>query len=328
MLLNLIFVSQALALPNLSSKLKNAVGNVVPNQAKQEYNSNCKPSIDSINDLEANVGTVSKDNLRSYEQARLNLNIAIESCANIDTSGNSDLQSLQKEAVEKMYGVFIATHLVIDQYGQTGGFAPTTQNLFVADSPLVEEHYICQPETMGKVNDLIGKSWLTRDLVSIEETIKGKTPLIDFENTVAADHDKYVAIAQKKSEDCLANKLEEIRAYTNAAPQTVIKEWEGTVRLEFSNHTDLEISRIVFPHSQFKRITETTREYDNGTIREFHQDYDVMDTYVYVINGEFVDAYLVSLYKDYIKNEEYARFYGKDARGDLRVSQRLLLKNF
>ena len=97
MLLNLIFVSQALALPNLSSKLKNAVGNVVPNQAKQEYNSNCKPSIDSINDLEATVGTVSKENLRSYEQARLNLNIAIESCANIDTSGNSDLQSLQKE---------------------------------------------------------------------------------------------------------------------------------------------------------------------------------------------------------------------------------------
>jgi len=328
MILKLLILSQALALPKFSSKFKDSLGGMLGSPAQQEYNAQCKPTLDKLVALEGSVGPVSKENLSSYEQARLNLHTILGICANLDTSSDTSLMATQKSAVEKMYNSFIARHLVMDQYGQTGGFDPTSQNLFTPESPLVEEHYICQPETMGKADELIGKSWLTRDLASLEETIKNKTPLVQFENQVAGDYDKFVAIAKEKSQACLGNKLEEIRPYTNAAPASIIKEWEGTVRLEFSNHTDLDISRIVFPHSQFKRITETTREYDNGTIREFRQDYDVMDTYVYVVNGEFVDAYLVSLYKDYVKNEEYARFYGKDASGKLRVSQRLLLKNF
>ncbi len=53
-----------------------------------------------------------------------------------------------------------------------------------------------------------------------------------------------------------------------------------------------------------------------------------MDTYVYVINGKYVDGYIVALYKDYEQNSEYARFLGKDAEGKPLISQRVLLKNF
>ncbi len=329
MLLNLLLLSSAEALPTLSGKFKDAVNNLMPSQARQEYSTNCKIPLEKLLAVEESVGPMTKENLNSYEQAWINLYTYIGNCANVDSSADSALQAQQKEAVDKMYSVFITKHLIVDQYGQTGGYDPTTQNLFLSDAPFVESHYVCQPETMGKVDELINKSWLTRELLALEESVKGRTLLVEFENRVAADHDKYVAVAKKKSDDCLANKLEEIRAYTDAAPASVIKEWEGTVKLEFSNHTDLEIAKVVFPHSQFKRITETTREIDSsGTIREFHQDYDVMDAYVYVINDEFVDAYLVSCYKDYIKKSEYARFYGKGAHDQLRVSQRLLLKNF
>ena len=57
-------------------------------------------------------------------------------------------------------------------------------------------------------------------------------------------------------------------------------------------------------------------------------DYDAMDVFVYMVNGKFVDGYIVTLYKDYIQKSEYARFYGLDANGKLRPSQRLLKSNF
>ena len=324
----LFLIMSGCAGSNIANKLQAVVSTVVPSPSMQDYNKYCKEPVDKIVDLESRVGSISKDNLKSYEQAWLGLDRFIGLCANVDTTQNADLQARQKEAVDKMYQTFITKHLIVDEFGQSGSFSPATQNLFVVDSPFIESHYVCQPESMGEVDELINKSWLTVQLVALEKTIKGKTPLVDFENQVADDHEKYVARAKKKSDDCLAQKLDEIRAYTNAAPASVINEWKGTVRLEFSNHTDLEISRIVFPYAKFRRVKETTREIENGTIREYHQDYDVTDAYVYVINGEFVDAYLVACYKDYIKNEEYARFFGTDANNQLRVSQRLLLKNF
>ena len=62
----------------------------------------------------------------------------------------------------------------------------------------------------------------------------------------------------------------------------------------------------------FKHIKESNTEaLHNGDLRTTHQDYYVMDTYVYIENGDYVDGYIVSLYDDKIQGSEYARFYGR-----------------
>ena len=40
-------------------------------------------------------------------------------------------------------------------------------------------------------------------------------------------------------------------------------------------------------------------------------DYSVMDTFVYVENGEFMDGYVVSLFHDRVKKSDYAQFLAR-----------------
>ena len=52
-----------------------------------------------------------------------------------------------------------------------------------------------------------------------------------------------------------------------------------------------------------------------------------MDVMVYARNGEYVDGFIVTLYKDRVQNTAYARFYGFDAYGNLKPAHRVLPKN-
>lgn len=318
-------IAHAFALPKLPGNLQA----LVASPAQQDYDRFCAPTLQELDQLEASVGKISKDNLKEYSSANLNLGYVVGACANIQTEFGSPLQSKQKEGVDRLYTVFIRKHELIDLYGNGGAFDALSQNIFTRDVPLDSSHFLCTPERVDIVDGFIAKSWLTSELKTLEETVHGVTPLVEFENQLNGVYDSYVAIAKAKSNDCLASKLEQVYPYSNAAPESIRKEWEATIRQEVANNAKVEIARIVYPYAQFKRITETKREISSdGTVRVNRMDYDVMDAYVYVVNGEFVDGYIVSLYKDHIQNAEYARFYGLDANGQLRPSQRLLKSNF
>ena len=218
---------------------------------------------------------------------------------------------------------------MIDRHGTPQSFDPSSQNMFDPSIPLTSSHWICDPERMTYTDGYIEKSWMLREIRSIEEDIKGKTPLVGFENKLAEDYKRFTAIAKRKSEECLGTKLDKVRPFTNAAAASVRSEWEDAIRRVFSTHMEQPIARIVFPYSDFKHVKRSNREVlHDGSVRVNHEDYYVMDAYVYIENGEFVDGYVVSLYKDMIQNSEYAQFYGKDANGNLRPSQRVLKKNF
>ena len=51
-----------------------------------------------------------------------------------------------------------------------------------------------------------------------------------------------------------------------------------------------------------------------------------MDVMVYARNGEYVDGFIVTLYKDRVQNSAYARFYGFDAYGQLKPAHQYCLK--
>ena len=324
-MLFLLSLSTAFALP----KLPGALDKFLVSATQQEYNQNCAPTLQTLDELEAQHGKVTKENIQEYSSAYLALGYVLGACANIQSEFGSDLQKEQEAAVKRMYDVFIQQHLVIDQFGNGSSYDSTAQNLFTKASPLDEAHFLCKPERTDIVDEFIAKSWFTSELKTLEESIRGVTPLVNFENELAGVYDEYVAIAKEKSNACLANKLDIVRAYENAAPESVQKEWESAIRQAVKDNADVKIARIVYPYANFKRITEDKREIlSDGTIRVIRNDYEVMDAYVYVINGEFVDGYVVSLYKDHVQNAEYARFYGLDANGQLRPSQRLLSKNF
>lgn len=325
----MIWLFTILGTANALPKLPGNLGSLFASPQAKEYNQLCETTLETLDQLEKEHGTISKDNIKNYSAAHLNLGYTIGACANIQTDYGSALQSKQKDAVERLYKTFIQQHLIIDLSGDGGSYDSTAQNIFTKELPLAPAHFLCQPESTDIIDQFIAKSWLTSELDKLEKTIHGKTPLVDFENKLAGVYDEYVAIAKEKSKDCLATKLEVVRAYQNAAPASIQKEWEAAIRQAVSDNAKVEIARIVYPYANFKRITEEKRQIQSdGTIIVNRQDYDVMDVYVYVINGEFVDGYVVSLYKDYIQNSEYARFYGLDANGKLRPSQRLLKAHF
>ena len=65
----------------------------------------------------------------------------------------------------------------------------------------------------------------------------------------------------------------------------------------------------------------------SGDVSINKQNYDAMDVMVYARNGDYVDGFIVTLYKDRIKNTAYAQFYGFDAHGNLKPAHRVLPKN-
>ena len=324
----LLLASSAMANPKLN--LKSLLEKFIITPEKQAYIDSCQSTYDQIKEIEGQVGLPKdKDSLRPYTEARLNLAYQISSCANIQSQAGSDLQKQQREALDGMYASFIAQHKVVDLYGNQYSFDSSSQNIFDESVPLSDSHILCNPENMGAIDENISKSWLLTELRKIEEDIKGKTPFSDFETKVKEDYEGFVAKAKNKSETCLNGKLEDVRPYAERAPASVRKEWESTVRAEFAQHVDTEIVKITFVEPEWKRIKESkTETLADGSLRTTHQDYYVMDTYVYIANGEYVDGFIVSLYRDQIQNSEYARFYGKDANGNLRPSQRVLKKHF
>ena len=218
---------------------------------------------------------------------------------------------------------------MIDRYGTPQSFDPTSTNLFDPSIPLDTAHWICNPERMTTVGDFIEKSWMLSQMNDIETSIRGNTPVVAIENRVAEDYKRFTDIAKRKSEECLETKLDKVKPYVDAAPAKVRSEWEDAIRRVFARHVETPIARIVFPYSAFKVVKRTDREVlHDGTVRFHEVDYSVMDTFVYVENGEFMDGYVVSLFHDRVKKSDYAQFFGKDANGNLRPSQRVLKKNF
>ena len=88
-------------------------------------------------------------------------------------------------------------------------------------------------------------------------------------------------------------KLEGVRVYNERAPQSVRKEWEATVR-EFGSISCRSNLKIVFvdPIIQTHK-REQHGGLPNGDLRTTYQDFYVMDTYVYIANGDYVDGYIV-----------------------------------
>ena len=316
-----VFVGQLWAIPGLESLLSSP--------EKKEFTKFCQGTLDHLDRLEAEHGNISKEKIKAYSSAHLNLGYVVGACANVQTKFGTELQEKQKTAVKRLYDVFLQKHLLIDLHGNGSSFDPTAQNLFTSYPPMDKAHFLCKPERMETVDNFIERSWLTTELKKLKETVHGKTPLVDFENKLEGEYKNFFVIAKEKANNCLESKLDQVRPYTNAAPSSVQKEWDSAVRRAVADHTKKPIARIVYPYSQFKRFTTERREIrSDGTIDVQKMDYDAMDVFVYMVNGKFVDGYIVTLYKDYMQKSEYARFYGLDASGKLRPSQRLLKSNF
>ena len=315
----------------LRSKLLKAMDTIVVTPQKQSFIDNCQSPLQQIQSVETSAGAISKDTLKAYWDAQLKpdglANRVIE-CASIATETGSELQNQQKESLASLYAFFLDLHKVIDTHGQPSFFDPSYMQLFDPEIPLVDTHQACNPERMFVVEDTIGKSWMMTGLSSIGTKIEGKTPLSDFEATVKDDQKKYYDIAQQKSDTCIAKKLENEVPYAERAPASVRKEWLSTVKAAFIQNTDIEIVKIVFTTPEFKRFEQTKAEFTHsGDVNVNHQNYDAMDVMVYARNGEYVDGFIVTLYKDRVQNTAYARFYGFDAYGKLKPAHRVLPKN-
>ena len=313
------------------SKLLKAMDTVVVTPQKQAFIDNCQNPLQQIQSVESSAGAVSKDTLRAYWDVQIKpdgLALNIAECAAIATEAGSDLQKQQQESVKSLYAFFLELHKVIDTHGQPSFFDPSYMQLFDPSIALVDTHQACNPELMFMVEETISKSWMMTGFSTIATTIEGKTPLSDFETTLKADKKKYYDIAQKKSDACIAKKLENEVPYAERAPAAVRKEWLSTVKAAFTQSTDIEIVKIVFTTPEFKRFEQTKAEFTHsGDLNVNHQDYDAMDVMVYARNGEYVDGFIVTLYKDRVQNTAYARFYGFDAYGNLKPAHRVLPKN-
>jgi len=274
---------------------------------------------------------MSKDTLRSYWDAQLKpdqIAHTIGVCASMSTPEGSALRTKQEEGVAALYQYFTALHMVVDTHGQPSFFDPSYMQLFDPSIPLVETHQACKPELMTMIEPTINDSWLMKGLKSMDAAMEGKTPLADFQAQVKADQEKYYTIAKEKVDVCIAAKLKDVVPYAERAPASVRKEWESTVRQAFTDNTDIPIVKIVFTTPEFKRIVETKADVTHsGDINVNHQDYDAMDVMVYARNGEYVDGFIVTLYKDRVQNSAYARFYGFDAYGKLKPAHRVLPQN-
>ena len=313
------------------SKLLKAMDTVVVTPQKQGFIDNCQNPLTQIQAVESSAGPVSKDTLRAYWDAQIKpdgLALNISECAALSTEPGSDLHTQQQETVTSLYAFFLDLHAVIDTHGQPSFFDPSYMQLFDSTIPLVDTHQACNPELMFMVEETIGKSWLMSGLSSISEKLEGSTPLESFESTLKSDQKKFYDIAQRKSDACISKKLENEVPYAERAPAAVRKEWLTTVKDAFTQNTDIEIVKIVFTTPEFKRFEETKAEVTHsGDLKVNHQNYDAMDVMVYAKNGEYVDGFIVTLYKDRVQNTAYARFYGFDAYGQLKPAHRVLPKN-
>lgn len=313
------------------AKLLQAMNAVAGSPQQQEVDNSCQRTFDQIKSIEASSGPITKDNLRDYWDAQLKpdqLAHTIAQCASIQTETGSDIQKKQESALEGLYEFFKAEHLVIDTHGQPSFFDPSYMQLFDPEIPLVDTHQACKPELMFMVEETIQKSWLMKGLSTIKTDTTGKTPFGDFEAQLEVDLKSNYDVAKAKSDACIAKKLENEVPYAERAPAAVRKEWLSTVKTAFTQSTDIPIVKIVFTTPEFKRFEETKAEFTHsGDVNVNHQDYDAMDVMVYARNGEYVDGFIVTLYKDRVQNTAYARFYGFDAYGNLKPAHRVLPKN-
>ena len=331
MYMTLIFASLLGENGGFRSKLLNAMDAVVVTPQKQAFLDNCQKPLQQIQAVQSSAGPLSKDTLKSYWDAQLKpdgLANRVTECASIATETGSELQNQQKESLTSLYAFFMDLHKVIDTHGQPSFFDPSYMQLFDPEVPLVDTHQACNPERMFVVEDTIGKSWMMSGLSSIAEKIDGKTPFADFVETIEAERKSNYDTAKQKSDVCLAKKLENEVPYAERAPTAVRKEWLSTVKAAFTQNTDIQIVKIVFTTPEFKRFDETKAEITHsGDLKVNHQNYDAMDVMVYARNGEYVDGFIVTLYKDRVQNTAYARFYGFDAYGNLKPAHRVLPKN-
>ena len=313
------------------SKLLKLADSAGVNPQGQEFTNACQSTVDKIKEVQASSGPITKDTLRAYWDVQLKpdqVALTVGRCAALNTTDGSDLRTKQEESLKVLYSFFLDLHMVVDTHGQPSFFDPSYMQLFDATIPLVSTHQACNPELMTMIEPTINDSWLMKGLSSINTEIAEKTPLSDFEAQIQSDRTKYYNIAKQKTDVCINGKLKDVRPYGERAPASVRKEWESTVRKAFTDNSDISIVKIVFTTPEFKRIAETKAEITHsGDLNINNQDYDAMDVMVYARNGDYVDGFIVTLYKDRIQNTAYARFYGFDAHGNLKPAHRVLPEN-
>lgn len=311
-----------------SGPMSQVMAQLAPSPEQQALQTHCRKPMQELLDKEREHGPVSRDNLDKYGYSSIGLRHHIPACAVATTEAGSVARSDQERALVKMLEVFTKQHLVIDEYGDGGSFSVTDQNLFAAGAPLSPFHSLCVPSEMDQVESRIDRSWPVVEINEVLQGLSGKTELVEFQNRVAEQRDSWRAIAKEKSDACLATKLDELRPYADKASTTVRAEWDKSVRASFAAAMNRTILRTVYPYESFKHIVEERRELNHdNTVRVTKVDYFVMDVYVYVDAGDFVDAYVVSIFKDQIQGTSYSKFMGLGPDGPRRA-QRVLKKNF
>lgn len=308
--------------------MSQVMAQLAPSAEQRALQTHCfKPQQDILS-LERAHGPISRDNLRSYGYSTLSLRHHIPACATLMTEAGSSARNEQEQALSKMLEVFTEQHELIDQFGDGGSFSVTDQNLFAPETPLSPFHTLCVASEMDQVESRIERTWPVVEINDVLQGLSGKTQLVAFQNRVAEQRDTWRAKAKEKSDACLATKLEELRPYTDKAPTTVRAEWDKSVRASFAAAMNAPVLKTVYPHESFKHVVEERRELNHdNSVRVTKVDYFVMDVYVYVDAGDFVDAYVVSIFKDQIQGTSYSKFMGVGPEGPRRA-QRVLKKNF
>lgn len=252
----------------------------------------------------------------------------IPSCAVVSTEAGSSLRREQEQPLAKMLEDFTEQHRIIDEHGDGGSFSVTDQNLFAPDTPLCPFHTLCVASEMDQVETRIERSWPIVEINEILQGLSGKTVFLELQSHVADQRNDWKAAVRQKSDACLATKLDEMQPYTDKAPMTVRAEWDAFVRASFAAAMSAPVLQTVYPHESFKHIVDERRELNHdNTVRVTEFDDFVMDVYVYVEAGDFVDAYVVSIFNDQIQGTSYSKFMGVGPDGPRRA-QRILKKNF
>ncbi|MFZ9887397.1 MAG: hypothetical protein ACO3JL_07830 [Myxococcota bacterium] len=281
-----------------SGPMSQVMGKLAPGPEQETMRAHCLEPLQDILNRERERGPISRDNLDSYEYSQLALRHHIPACAQVPTEDGSTERNKQEQALLKMFEVFKTQHLIIDEQGDGGSFCVTDQKLFAPEVPLSPFHRFCSSSVMDQVEARIESSWPIVEINDVWRDLSDKTQLVEFQNQVAEQRGAWKAAARQKSDACLATKVAEIKPYTDKAPKTAREEWDKSVRASFAAAMSTPILKTVYPYANFKHVVEERGELNHdNTLRVTRVDYFVMDVYVYVDAGDFVDAYVVSISK-------------------------------
>ena len=293
-----------------------------------EVKSRCKDPVAEVESWIASNGAISGDNIKMFTDLsagpRPQPDDALRSCLAVQTKPDSGPAATQRDMAMKLLDMTIAKHLVIDDVGDGRSYYGPGQGFYNA-KPFESNHNACN-EMDPKANEASYKE--TYLLLKLNGGLENAGAHPSVSAAIQAKIDEFIAIGKKKSDACLATKLDAIKPYGNYAPTAVRTKWEETARVHFAKFTDKSILRVVFPEAQWRRTKKQQWDEYNKTWTPI--DFQAMDIIVYADNGEFVDGYAMAVVYDHIQGTEYVTFPYAEGVGSLPKEpyQRVMKKNF